>query len=93
MRASHCSTTGRADDANQAYLILIDPEALSTHDSEANTIFEYREAVAAEQMLNRSDGVVTDVWIAGTPAWRDSKATEHLGATQMGGALTVHTTA
>ena len=41
-------------------------------------------------MLNRSDGVVTDVWIAGTPAWRDSKATEHLGATQMGSALTVH---
>jgi hypothetical protein len=42
---------------------------------------------------NRSDGVVTDVWIAGTPAWRDSKATEHLGATHMGGALTVHTSA
>jgi hypothetical protein len=44
-------------------------------------------------MLNRSDGVVTDVWIAGTPAWRDSKATEHLGATPMGSALTVSTTA
>jgi hypothetical protein len=42
-------------------------------------------------MLNRSDGVVTDVWIAGTPAWRDSKATKHLGATQMGSALTVRT--
>jgi hypothetical protein len=48
LRASHCSTTGGADDANQADLILIDPEALSTHDSEAKTIFEYREAVAAE---------------------------------------------
>jgi hypothetical protein len=62
---------------------------MSTHDSEANTIFEYREAVAKEQKLNRSNGVVTDVWIAGTPAWRDCKATEHLGATQMGNALTV----
>ena len=93
MRASHCSTTGRADDANQAYLILIDPEALSTHDSEAKTIFEYREAVAAEQMLNRSDGVVADVWIAGTPAWRGSEATEHLGAAQMGSVLTVQTSA
>ena len=72
---------------------MIDPAALSTHDSEANTIFEYREAVAAEQMLNRSDGVVTDVWIAGTPAWRDSQPTEHLGAIQMGRALTVHTPA
>ena len=37
MRASHCSTTGRAKDANQADLIVIDPEALSTHDSEANS--------------------------------------------------------
>jgi N-acyl-D-aspartate/D-glutamate deacylase len=86
-------TVGTIEPRRQADLILIDPEALSTHDSEANTIFEYREAVAAEQMLNRSDGVVTDVWIAGTPAWRDSRATEHLGATQMGSALTVHTSA
>jgi hypothetical protein len=37
--------------------------------------------------------VVTDVWIAGTPAWGDSKATEHLGATHMGNALTVSTSA
>jgi len=83
-------TVGTIESGRQADLILIDPAALSTHDSEANTIFEYREAVAAEQMLNRSDGVVTDVWIAGTPAWRNSKATKHLGATQMGSALTVH---
>lgn len=91
MRASHGSTPARANDANQADLIVIDPEALSTHDSEANTIFEYRAAVAAEQMLNRSDGLVTDVWIAGTPAWREARATEHLGATQMGSALTAPT--
>ena len=68
-------------------------EHLRAYDSDANTTFGYREAVAAEQMLNRSDGVVTDVWIAGTPAWRDSKATMHLGATQMGSALTVHPSA
>jgi len=86
-------TVGTTEPERQADLILINPEALRAHGSEANTIFEYREAVAAEQMLNRSDGVVTDVWIAGTPAWRDSKATEHLGATQMGSALTVQTSA
>jgi N-acyl-D-aspartate/D-glutamate deacylase len=86
-------TVGTIEPGRQADLILIDPEALSSHDSEANTIFEYREAVAAEQMLNRSDGVVTDVWIAGTPAWQNSKPTKHLGATQMGSALTVHKSA
>ncbi|MGB3050308.1 MAG: amidohydrolase family protein, partial [Polyangiales bacterium] len=83
-------TVGTIEPGRQADLILIDPAALKEYDSEANTTFGYREAVAAEQMLNRSDGVVTDVWIAGTPAWRDSKATKHLGATQMGSALTVH---
>jgi hypothetical protein len=68
---------------------LIDPNALRSYDSEANTIFEYREVVGSEQMLNRSEGVVTDVWIAGTPAWRDSQATPQLGHKQMGHALTV----
>jgi N-acyl-D-aspartate/D-glutamate deacylase len=82
-------TVGTIEPERQADIILIDPDALHHYDSDANTIFEYREAVAAEQMLNRSDGVVTDVWIAGTPAWRDSKATVNLGETRMGRALTV----
>jgi N-acyl-D-aspartate/D-glutamate deacylase len=81
---------GTIEPGRRADVILIDPEALDRYDSEAHTIFEYREALGAEQMLNRSDGVVTDVWIAGTPAWRDSKPTAHLGATRMGSALTVH---
>jgi hypothetical protein len=82
-------TTGSIEPGRQADLILIDPEALRRYDSDANTVFGYREAVAAERMLNRSDGVVTDVWIAGASAWRDSKATEQLGTVKMGRALTV----
>ena len=81
---------GTIEPGKQADLTLIDPDALRAYDSDAGTTFGYREAVAAEQMLNRSDGVVTDVWVAGVPAWRDSVATVHLGATQMGSALTVH---
>jgi N-acyl-D-aspartate/D-glutamate deacylase len=80
---------GTIEPGRRADLILIDPEALARYDSDAHTTFGYREALAAEQMLNRSDGVVTDVWIGGKPAWRDSKPTEHLGATRMGSALTV----
>jgi N-acyl-D-aspartate/D-glutamate deacylase len=83
-------TVGAIEPGRQADVILIDPEALRVYDSEAQTIFEYREAVAAKQMLNRSDGVVTDVWIAGIAAWRDSQATKNLGAVTMGQALTVH---
>jgi N-acyl-D-aspartate/D-glutamate deacylase len=80
---------GTIEPRRQADVILIDPEALSRYDSEAHTIFEYREALAAKQMLNRSDGVVTDVWIGGKRAWRDSKAAEGLGKITMGRALTV----
>jgi hypothetical protein len=81
-------TLGTIEPGKQADLTLIDPNALRAYDSDAGTTFGYREAVAAEQMLNRSDGVVTDVWIAGIPAWRDAEPTEHLGATHMGSALT-----
>ena len=78
---------GTIEPGRQADLVLIDPAALRTYDSDANTTFGYREAVAAEQMLNRSDGVVTDVWIAGQPAWREAKPTEALGTVTMGSAL------
>ena len=80
---------GTIEPGRQADLVLIDPDALRHYDSEANTTFGFREAVSSEQMLNRSDGVVTDVWIAGKPAWRNAEPTAHLGETQMGRALTV----
>jgi len=80
---------GTIEPGRQADVILIDPVALSIYESDANTIFEYREVVDAAQMLNRSDGFVTDVWIAGIRAWCDSKASEKLGTTRMGRALTV----
>lgn len=82
-------TLGTVEPGRQADLTLIDPAALRSYDSDANTTFGYREALGAEQMLNRSDGVVTHVWIAGTLAWQDSGPTEHLGTQRMGRALTV----
>lgn len=81
-------SVGTIEPGRRADLILIDPEALARYDSEAHTTFGYREALAAEQMLNRSDGVVTDVWIGGAPAWRDARATDQLGRVTMGRALT-----
>ena len=80
---------GTIEPGRQADMILIDPVALRSYDSEANTTFGYREAVAAEQMLNRSDGVVTDVWVAGVSAWRRSQPSDNLGRVRMGRALTV----
>ena len=82
-------TLGTIEPGRQADLTLIDPAALHGYDSDASTTFGYREAVGAEQMLNRSDGVVTHVWIAGTLAWQGSGPSEHLGTQRMGRALTV----
>ncbi|MGB8221381.1 MAG: amidohydrolase family protein [Polyangiales bacterium] len=80
---------GTLEPGRRADLILIDPEALGAYDSDAHTICEYRDAVAAEQMLNRSEGVVTDVWIGGIRARKDAKPTKELGTVTMGQALTV----
>ena len=82
-------TVGSIEPGRQADLILIDPDALREYNSEGQTIFEHREALGSEQLLNRSDGVVTDVWIAGVPAWRKAEVTPELGTRRMGRALTV----
>ncbi len=87
------SSVGTIAPGQQADVILVDPEALRAYDSDASMIFEYRSAIGAEQMLNRSDGIVTDVWIAGVSAWRNAQATPHLGQSKMGRALTAETSA
>ncbi len=71
----------------QADLLLLDPEALKTWDSNDNRVFEYRELFQHKQMLNRSEGVVDTVWIKGEPVWRDGMATESLGSKPLGRAL------
>lgn len=72
----------------RADVILIDPEALQAYDSEANTRLHFREVMGHEQLLNRSEGVVTHSWIAGIPAWENSQASEQLGKQTMGVAVT-----
>ena len=56
---------GRLDVGAQADLVLIDPEALRAYDTDANRRMVYREIFEHEQLVNRSDGVVTAVFIAG----------------------------
>jgi len=71
----------------QADVVLLDPEALWDWDSNANRIFEYRELFRHKQMLNRSEGVVTEVWIKGEPVWQDGATTAALGSKSLGRAL------
>jgi N-acyl-D-aspartate/D-glutamate deacylase len=71
----------------QADLVLLDPEALKSWDTNDSRVFEYRELFQHNQMLNRSDGVVNTVWINGEPVWRDGAATASLGSKPLGRAL------
>ena len=67
-----------------ADLVLLNPRALRAYDSERKTRLEYRQAFGHEQMVNRSDGVVTGVWVAGQAAWRGDAFTPEVGHKRLG---------
>jgi len=78
---------GRMGVGDRADLALIDPEALATYDSEANSRFIWREDYDHEQMVNRSDGVVSGVLVAGEPVWDGQAFTPAAGKITLGRAL------
>jgi len=78
---------GRLEPGKQADLAIIDPEALKHHDCDANRILVYRDDLECEQLVNRSDGVVTETLIAGQLAWQNSACSTDLGRKKMGRAL------
>lgn len=79
---------GSIEVGDRADVILIDPAALTAYDSEANTKSVYREAFAHRQLVNRSDGVVPFVFVAGNLAWEQGAFSPAHGTEQWGSALT-----
>jgi N-acyl-D-aspartate/D-glutamate deacylase len=71
----------------QADITLIDPEALKAWDSNDSRLLHYRELFQHNQMVNRSDGVVTGVLIRGETVWQHGAAGEALGKRPLGRAL------
>jgi N-acyl-D-aspartate/D-glutamate deacylase len=78
---------GTLDIGVQADIVLLDPQALQVWDSNDSRVLQYRELFKHQQMLNRSDGVVTSVLINGEPVWQDGEATNVLGGQRLGRAL------
>ena len=70
-----------------ADITVIDPDALEAYDSEANSTFIWREDYGHEQMVNRSDGVVKTVLVAGEPVYEAGEFTPAAGRTPLGRAL------
>jgi N-acyl-D-aspartate/D-glutamate deacylase len=75
---------GTINEGDIADLILVDPQQLANYDGEANVIRQYRTAYNNDQLVNRSDGVVPLVMIAGNIAWENDDVSAQLGEKQMG---------
>lgn len=78
---------GRLEPGAVADLVVINPTALASWDSEANTRLEHRAAFGQAQRVNRSEGVVRKVVIAGEIAWDERGRTAALGNVQLGRCL------
>jgi N-acyl-D-aspartate/D-glutamate deacylase len=78
---------GRLEVGAQADVVLIDPDALRTYDTDANRRMVYRDIFEHEQLVNRSDGVVTAVFIAGEQVWDGAGFMPALGRKRLGRAL------
>ena len=71
----------------QADIVLLDPQALQDYQCDDNRQLIYRELFEHDQMVNRSDGVVSRVLINGETVWVDDNFTAVLGSKSLGRAL------
>ncbi|MGY6661957.1 MAG: N-acyl-D-glutamate deacylase, partial [Glycocaulis sp.] len=78
---------GRIETGDVADIAIIDPEALKTYDSDAGLQFIHRDVFDHEQLVNRSDGVVTHVLVGGGLVWTKNGFTKDHGTTKLGRAL------
>ena len=67
----------------------INPEALKTYDSNASRELVYNPHFEHDVLVNRSNGVVEQVYIRGRRVWEEAgRFTEALGTETLGRALT-----
>lgn len=78
---------GSIEIGDQADVVLIDPAALRRFDHDHSVQRRYREEFEHEQLVNRTDGVVPMVMIAGHPAWSSDRFEPALGQQKMGAVL------
>lgn len=78
---------GSIEPGDQADIVLIDPEALKKHDGEKNTMKIWRETLQNDQLVNRSDGVVRRVFIAGEEVWSGEGFTDAFENRKLGRVL------
>lgn len=79
---------GKLQPGLQADAVLVDPEKLRAYDPDASVTTIHRDIFDHEQLVNRPDGVVRKVWIAGQLAWSEDGPSAALGRASLGRCLT-----
>lgn len=80
--------TGEIKVGAQADLVLINPDQLRNYDTNQNRDYVYVDHYEVNCMVNRSDGVVDQVYINGKRVWENGKEyTEALGKEALGQVL------
>jgi N-acyl-D-aspartate/D-glutamate deacylase len=80
---------GSIDIGSQADIIIINPKELSDYDTDKSRKMVYNDIFQCDTLVNRSDGVVEQVYIKGTRVWQEgSTFTDALGKQHLGRALT-----
>ena len=80
---------GRLEVGANADLVLLNPEALRSYDGESSIQYIYRDVFDCHQLVNRSDGVVAGVYVAGEQVWGGADFTSVHGNKALGRALRV----
>ena len=75
---------GTINTGDAADLIIVDPESLANYDGDNSVRRVYREEFQHSQLVNRSNGVVQQVFIGGVKAWQENDFCEGLGKQPMG---------
>jgi N-acyl-D-aspartate/D-glutamate deacylase len=83
--------SGTLEISARADITIIDPKTLENYDGEANVQRIYREEFAHEQLVNRSDDVVTATIIGGKIAWEKDHFSKSLNTEKYGRVLTAGT--
>jgi N-acyl-D-aspartate/D-glutamate deacylase len=78
---------GTIYEGDVADLVLIDPVALADYDGEARVERVYRKEFQHDQLVNRSEGLLPLVLIAGEVVWQEDAFSEALGAKKLGRVL------
>ena len=79
---------GRIDIGSRADITLLNPQALKNYDGDKDIEYTYRDLFGCHQLVNRSDGVVEGVYVAGQRVWHGTAFTETFGRKRAGQALT-----